>query len=198
MRLEQPHFVGVLEQAASSAAWACCPNVRPSGGCGYKPLSPRLAARSPPTFSVRHSRHGKGSSFVLLRTRILKLNLMSMRMPCGKCADYWMQDCFTEGFFLFNRWRVAHDVQSAVRRCIASASAECFATRDTNTHTLTERCHDPAAADAHVGSVHCVFPLLSRRVRHSAMGSWQVAINGAVSSIVQVCVSWSGSWWRDR
>jgi hypothetical protein len=27
---------------------------------------------------------------------------------------YWMQDCFTEGFWLFGRWEVAHDVQSAV------------------------------------------------------------------------------------
>ena len=25
-----------------------------------------------------------------------------------------MQDCFTEGFFLFNRWEIAHDVQGAV------------------------------------------------------------------------------------
>jgi Na+/melibiose symporter-like transporter len=27
---------------------------------------------------------------------------------------YWMQDCFTEGFWLFNRWEVASNVQSAV------------------------------------------------------------------------------------
>ena len=51
---------------------------------------------------------------------------------------YWMQDTFTEGFYLFDRWKVASNVQSAV------------------------------------------------------------AINGSVNSIIQVAVSWSGSWWRDK
>lgn len=50
---------------------------------------------------------------------------------------YWMQDTFTEGFYVFG-FKIASNVQSAV------------------------------------------------------------AVNGSIASIVGVCVSWSGSWWRDR